>query len=71
VKDADGNMTVIEKSGSCASTVLIVGDMCYVGNVGDSRALLSSNRGKNVTDLSNDHKPSMEEEYQRIIKAGG
>jgi len=33
---------IIERSGSCAVTLLIVGDMCYIGNVGDSRAILSA-----------------------------
>lgn len=61
----------MERSGSCANVVLIVGDVCFVANVGDSRAVLSSNKGEEMTALSKDHKPSDTEEYQRIIKAGG
>jgi len=29
-----------DTSGSCAIVALIVGDMCYIANVGDSRAIL-------------------------------
>ena len=60
-------LTVIERSGSCAIVVLIVGDICFVSNVGDSRAVLSSGGGQHMTALSRDHKPSDVEEYKRII----
>jgi len=45
--------------------------MCYSVNVGDSRAILSYNSGKNVDPLSRDHKPSDVNEYNRIISSGG
>lgn len=45
--------------------------MCYVSNVGDSRAILSSSRGQIVDGLTKDHKPFDTVEYMRIIEAGG
>ena len=60
-----------ERSGSCAIVTLIVGDMCFVANVGDSRAVLSSDGGSKIIPLSKDHKPSEEDEHRRIISGGG
>lgn len=65
------NYGISDKSGSCAIVVLIVGDICYVANVGDSRAVLSGNKGKKVFPLSIDHKPSNEKEAHWIREAGG
>jgi serine/threonine protein phosphatase PrpC len=51
--------------------VLIVGDMCYTANVGDSRAIISTNAGKSVYALSRDHKPEDAGEQARVTEAGG
>ena len=46
-------------------------DICYVANVGDSRAVLSADGGNKIYPLSNDHKPGDEKEATRIKNAGG
>jgi protein phosphatase PTC2/3 len=70
-RDENGNPIVVDRSGSCAIVILIVGETCYSANVGDSRSIISINGGQIVMPLSRDHKPSDIQEYQRIIKAGG
>lgn len=74
-KFMDANYTedvgVTDKSGSCAIVVLIIGDLCFVANVGDSRAVLSGDGGKKIFPLSLDHKPCDEVERKRIVEAGG
>mmetsp|Transcript_19643 Transcript_19643/g.30301 ORF Transcript_19643/g.30301 Transcript_19643/m.30301 type:complete len:81 (+) Transcript_19643:2006-2248(+) len=61
----------VERSGSCAIIVLIVGDLCYVGNVGDSRAIMSVDGGEKILLLSKDHKPEDDGETGRIEAGGG
>lgn len=58
-----------EQSGSTAVTIIIKENDLYCANVGDSRAVASI-KGR-AEPLSNDHKPHMAEEYERIRAAGG
>ena len=55
-----------ERSGSCATVVMIIDDMIYVINVGDSRALMSIDAGSKIGVLTRDHKPDDELEKIRI-----
>jgi serine/threonine protein phosphatase PrpC len=64
-------LEVKDKSGSCAIVVLIVGQNCYVANVGDSRAILSAQNGNRMHAVSRDHKPVDPLEKERISLAGG
>lgn len=45
--------------------------MCYVANVGDSRALMSVDGGEKILLLSKDHKPEEDGERTRIEENGG
>ena len=45
--------------------------MVYVANVGDSRAIISLNEGKETKSLTRDHKPAEESEKKRIQENGG
>jgi serine/threonine protein phosphatase PrpC len=56
-------------NGSTAVVVLITATHVYCANVGDSRAVLC--RGNKAVDLSQDHKPSLKREYDRVVAAGG
>ena len=60
-----------DKSGSCAIIAMLIDDMCYIANVGDSRAILSSQNGSMITALSTDHKPDDPVEFSRITSNGG
>ena len=69
--DYSRSLNPLETSGSCAIVVLVVGDMCYFANLGDSRAIMSGENGKKVFCLSKDHKPNAVEERTRIEASGG
>lgn len=58
-----------DQSGSTLTMVAITPDAIVCANTGDSRSVLC--RGGQAVDLSNDHKPSLDEEKDRIDRAGG
>ncbi len=41
--------------------------MCYIANVGDSRAILSSDKGAHPSSVTTDHKPNNPDEEARIL----
>ena len=58
-------------SGSCALIIIIIDDICYIVNLGDSRALYSYDSGNKFYFLTRDQKPNDPIEKNRIYKAGG
>lgn len=64
-------LTDFDKSGSCALVCIILNDVCYVANLGDSRAILSENSSQKISLLTKDHKPNDPNEKKRIERAGG
>ena len=71
LRDDDGEAYGSTESyaGCTANVALIYKNTVYCANAGDSRSVLSS-KG-NAIELSNDHKPELDEERDRIVKAGG
>ena len=61
----------LQRAGSWLNVVVVIDDMWYVANVGDSRSIMSTQGGKIVYQLSKDHKPSDPSERDRVIDSGG
>src|ERR1051325_10150977 len=70
VGDESGSTAVGDESGSTAVIAIITPDQTvYIGNAGDSRAVMSVSTLQ--IPLSEDHYPKDANERQRILKAGG
>ena len=65
--------STFDLSGSCAISALLIDKVCYVINLGDSRAVIGGKLIDNIfaIQMSIDHKPSLPEEMERIKKSGG
>lgn len=63
------------QDGAAAVTAVVAGRHLYVANVGDCRAVLGTQadgaHGLRATRLSVDHKPTLETEKRRVLRAGG
>ena len=66
-KDTIENSTF---SGSCALVGVVFDNKIYIGNIGDSRAIMSINGGTKIKQLTLDHKPDNIKEFERAIKNG-
>ena len=60
-------------SGTTGITVIVKGDVLYIGNVGDSRAIIASDVDgvPKFSPLSNDQTPFRKDERERIKSKGG
>ena len=65
------NKKLIDKSGSCAVSALIMGELCYITYLGDSRGLYSYDSGNQLFQITRDHKPNDMKEKTRIESVGG
>ena len=57
-------------SGSCALIAVVFDNKVYIGNIGDSRAIMSICGGTKVKQLTLDHKPDNVKEFERALKNG-
>jgi serine/threonine protein phosphatase PrpC len=62
---------LLDKSGSCALSLIIIDDWCHVAYLGDSRGLYSFDSGNQLFQITRDHKPNDFTEKKRIESAGG
>ena len=59
-----------EKQGTTATVVVVIGNLLFCLNVGDSRAVLGTSEGETIR-LSTDHNPYDSEEATRVLNNRG
>ena len=64
------NKKLIDKSGSCALSALIIDEWCYMIYLGDSRGLYSYDSGNQLYQVTRDHKHAIKERMRKE-KVGG
>ena len=62
---------MISSSGSCALLLVIIEQKIHIGNLGDSRGIISINKGNEIYSLTIDHKANEEKEKIRVLANGG
>eukprot|EP00828_Plagiopyla_frontata_P026870 TRINITY_DN35027_c0_g1_i1.p1 TRINITY_DN35027_c0_g1~~TRINITY_DN35027_c0_g1_i1.p1 ORF type:complete len:154 (-),score=23.93 TRINITY_DN35027_c0_g1_i1:90-551(-) len=62
---------LLQYSGSCILVLLIFNDICYIANLGNSKAIISMDDGKQYQIMTNDHSTKNQTEIQRILANGG
>lgn len=71
-KMADNNIRNIKRKGSTAIVALLIDDMLYIANAGDSRAIVYVEEKEKINMIiTQDHKPGNTTERKRIEEAGG
>jgi protein phosphatase 2C family protein 2/3 len=66
-----GTKKPIDRAGSCGLFSFFFNGKIYIGNVGDSRAIISRGFGKSRIGITVDHKPDEKGESERIKRNGG
>lgn len=61
----------LDCSGSCAVVLMVLDNILYFMNVGDSRGILSQRGGSRIVQCTRDHKPQRDSEAQRIFQNDG
>ncbi|CDW75013.1 protein phosphatase 2c containing protein [Stylonychia lemnae] len=61
----------IDKSGTCATILMFINRVCYIGQIGDGRCVVSKDLSQNIMQVTRDHKPNDPIEKERIVSNGG